>query len=182
VLTYATGHYPGSAGLRVAFGVAQYATGDYTNAVKTLCEAIDLNPEDPRPLEFLGKMDGVAPELSAEVRSRLQHFAVTYKNSAAANYYYAMSLLHMQDYQSAKQFLQRSIALQPDFAEAHYELGTVCEQAGDSESAISEFKKAVSLQPTMSAPHYHLARLYQKTGQTALAGKEFSAVKNLHDQ
>lgn len=182
VLAYATRKYPGSARLRVALGVAQYSTGNYADAVKTLCEAIDQNPEDPRPLEFLGKMNGVAPELSEQVRSRLQHFALTYPNNAAANYYYASSLLDVHDFQRAKRFLQRAIALRPNFPEAHYQLGIVWEQAGDSQSAVREFKKAASLQPEMSAPHYHLARLYQKAGQTALAAKEFEAVKRSYAQ
>lgn len=182
VLSYATRQYPASARLRVAFGVAQYSTGDYVSAVKTLCDAIDLNPEDPRPLEFLGKLSGVAPELSGQVRFRLQHFALTYPNSAAASYYYAMSLLDGHESESAKPFLQRAIGLRPDFAEAHFQLGILYEQAGDSPSAIREFEKAVSLQRGMSAAHYHLARLYQQAGRTALAAKEFAAVKNLRTQ
>lgn len=188
VLSYGTRQYPESARLRVALGVAEYSTGDYANAVRTFCDAVDLNPNDARPLEFLGKMAGVAPGLSRDVSARLKHFALEYPNNAAASYYYAMSLLASPQASdrggddSPKRFLQRAVALSPDFAQAHYQLGIVCEEDGDTSSAIREFEIAAKQDRTMGAAHYHLARLYQKTGRAALAAREFKAVKNLRAQ
>ena len=87
---YAADKFPQAARLQVGLGVALYSTGNYTEAVKTLCRAVDLDPADTKALDFLGKMYDVAPELTGEVTSRLAHYAELYPNNPSANYYYAL--------------------------------------------------------------------------------------------
>ena len=51
--------YPSSVRMGVGLGVAWYARGSYEQAAQRLCEASDLNPEDPKPYLFMGKMQSV---------------------------------------------------------------------------------------------------------------------------
>lgn len=188
VLSYAAERYPQSARICVALGIAQYSVGDYRTAVETFCRAVDLNPIDTRAFEFLGKMIGVAPNLSSEVSARLKRFAAAHPKNAAANYYYAMSLLADPDNKtvdsenSPRHLLERAVTESPSFAEAHYQLGIVCEQEGDTRRAISELESAVRLKPDLTGAHYRLARLYRKTGRIALARREYEALKNAHQR
>src|SRR5205823_12560390 len=66
--------------------------GYYDDAVKVLWRAVDLQPNDPRPYYFVGKMFNVSETLSEDVTRRLAHFVRLYPQNALANYYYALSL------------------------------------------------------------------------------------------
>ncbi len=187
IFSYAAGRYSRSARIQVGLGVAQYAAGDYPQAVETLCRAVDLDPADARALEFLGKMPGVAPSLASEVSRRLQHFVTIYPNNPAANFYYAMSLRaspgeNEAPPQSAEVYLERAVTLAPSFAEAHYQLGLVKQQRSDSAAAIEQYREAIRLQPGLRQAHYHLAQLYRKTGQSAAAEQEYAIVRRLGEQ
>ncbi|HLH02983.1 MAG TPA: tetratricopeptide repeat protein [Bryobacteraceae bacterium] len=179
IISYAVEHYPQSARLQVALGIAQYSVGQYREAVATLCSAVDRNPSDPRPFEFLGKMIGIAPELSSEVSARLRQFAAAYPNNASANYYYAVSLLAVPNASRdlPRRLLERAIAESPFFADAHYQLGLLYEEQGDTTHAIAQLETAIHLKPDWKSAHYHLAQLYRKAGKTQLAEREFEAVR-----
>jgi len=181
VFEYATGRYPKSAQLRVSLGVGQYSLGEYRVAVETLCHAVDLDPKDVRALDFLGKMHDVAPELSAEVTSRLKHFSELYPQNPAANYYYALALGRAQgsDTASVERLLKKAIAEDPAYAEAHYELGLAYANSGSDKQAIAELEKAVKLRPDMKSAHYRLAQLYAKQGDSDRARREYQAVRAL---
>ena len=56
---------------------------------KILCEAVDIDPTDPRSFIFLGEMYGVVPDLAEEVTKRMAQFVKLYPNNAQAHFYYA---------------------------------------------------------------------------------------------
>jgi len=184
IISFAANRYPQSARLRVALGVAQYSLRQYQEAVATLCAAVDMNPADTRPFEFLGKMVGVAPELSGEVSARLKQFAAAYPKNPTANYFYAMSLLGEPNAQLdlPRSLLERSVADAPSYAEAHFQLGNIYDEQGDTNRAITEFETAIRLKPDWKSAHYHLAQLYRKAGKPQLAAREYEAVKNASDR
>ena len=45
----------------------------------------------------------------------------------------------------AKAHLTKAIALNPDYSEAHYELGLLLKKDGDTDQALEYFQKAVAL-------------------------------------
>ncbi len=166
VFEFAVTRYPRSAKLRVGLGVTHYSLGQYDNAVQSLCEAVDLDPKDAKALDFLGKMYDVSPGYADEVTKRLEHFAEIYPNNPAANYYYALSLrkrtLSSGPNAAAKQaetYLLKAVALKPEWAEAHYELGLLYEDEAQDFKAIPEFELAIKARTDLPKAHYHLARL-----------------------
>jgi tetratricopeptide (TPR) repeat protein len=180
VFEYATSRYPKSAQLRVSLGVAQYSLGEYRAAVETLCRAVDLDPKDARALDFLGKMHDVAPELSAEVTNRLKHFSELYPRNPAANYYYALALASTEGNHTASvALLQKAIAENPSYAEAHYQLGLTYANSGSDSQAIAELEKTIKLRPDLKSAHYRLAQLYAKQGDKDRAEREYQAVRAL---
>lgn len=186
IFSYGVSRYPKSAELNVGLGISYYSLGKYDEAIDQLCRAVDLNPTDTRALEFLGKMYDVAPDKSAEVTTRLERFAREYPNNAAANYYYALSLrgrsvgrLDPVTGKKAQELLERSVKLNPDFADAHFELGLLYEDKAEDGKAIEEYRTAIQLEPQPSKFHYRLARVYRRDGNSPLADAEFRKFQEL---
>lgn len=178
VLEFATPKYPRSARLQVAVGVAQYSLGRWDQAVEALCRAVDLDPHDTRALEFLGKMQGIAPGKADEVAGRLALFARRYPDNAAANYYYALTLRGKQAGEAEK-LLLRAARLKPDWAEAHYELALLYEDESLPEKAMREYEATIRLRPELAKAHYRLARLYERAGKKEMATAELKAFEAL---
>lgn len=173
VFDYGVGRYPKSAPLRVGLGVALYSLRRYDEAVERLCEAVDLDPRDTKALDFLGKMQDISPQYASEVGRRLAHFAELYPKNAAANYYYGLSLGPR-----GEPYLEKAVELNPALTEAHYQLGSLYEEAGATGKAIAQYRIVIQQRPGSSRAHYRLARLYQKSGKPELARKEFALIKN----
>jgi len=70
-------------------------------------------------------------------------------------------------YSSAMSLLQRALKLNPDYPEAHYNLGLVYEDLQDQDKAREEYHLAV--QGGLDAAYNNLARLYILKGDYALA-------------
>jgi tetratricopeptide (TPR) repeat protein len=66
-------------------------------------------------------------------------------------------------------YFQRAIALHPDFAEAHYNLGVALGELRQLDRAAACYQKAVELNPDLVQARYNLANLYKQTGQLDLA-------------
>jgi len=54
---------------------------------------------------------------------------------------------------------------QPDFAEAHNNLGLMLLQAGDLTQARSQFGEAIRIKPLYAEAHYNLALLLHQQGK-----------------
>jgi tetratricopeptide (TPR) repeat protein len=182
---YGVEKYPRSAKLTVGLGVALYAQGRYDDAIQTLCAAVDLNPADPKPYQFLDKVSDASPAELPTVLQDLEKFVSLYPESALANYYYAMSLWHSSDglpdadLSKVKGLLQKSISLQPDYYEAHFQLGVLYQDEFRYQDAITEFNRTLTLHPDFSSAHYRLALTYRRTHQKQLADEQFAILKKL---
>ncbi|MCI0660036.1 MAG: tetratricopeptide repeat protein [Acidobacteria bacterium] len=187
IFSYSLGKYPGSAKLRVGMGITRYSRGEYSDAVKLLCEAADLDPADPRPYLFLGEMYGVSPEMANEITRRMTQFVKHHPENAMAHYYYAVNLWKGQrdagravDLNRIETMLRRAIALDPKLSAAHFELGVLYSEQEKYGDAINALRRTVSLQFDHAKAHYRLAQLYQRTGQKSLAARELEIHKKLN--
>jgi tetratricopeptide (TPR) repeat protein len=171
--------FPHSVRMLTGLGVAWYARGSYDQAAQRLCEASDLDPGDPSPYLFLGKMltaEAAQPEGLAE---RLERFARLQPENAQANYYYAVSLWKQRrDPEDSKTWgqmeslLKKAILLDPKLAPAHLQLGILHAERKDFSQAIAEYEKAVESDPGRAEPHYRLAQAYKRVGETQKANLE----------
>jgi Flp pilus assembly protein TadD len=181
--------YPKSARLHIGLGIAQYSRGQYSAAVMSFCDAADLAPKDPRPYQFLGEVYGVAPEMAAEVTTRLARFVETQPRNGAAHLYYALSLWKGErgassaaDLRQVEILLRRATALDPSLSKAFLELGILLADQQRHKEAIVELQRAVKLAPDVAQAHYRLAQSYQRTGQRGLAAKELEIFQRLKDR
>lgn len=182
---YGVQKYPRSAKLMVGLGVTLYAQGEYDDAVRTLCTAVDLNPSDPRPYEFLGKASKSSPALLPEIRSRLEGFVHLYPNNGAATYYYAMVLWQRTDGKASQNvdavegLLKKAIAADPNLYEAHFQLGVLYQDEMRYSDAIAQFNRTLEIRPDYNRAQYHLVLLYNRTHQKQLADQHLLILKQI---
>ena len=186
VFTAGVARFPASARLQIGLGIAQYSRGKYSDAVASFCRAVDLDPSDPRPYDFLGEIYGIAPELASEVTARLAGFVNAHPQNAMAHLYYALSLWRGErarsepaDLQQVETLLKRAVTLDPKLARGFLELGILLSDQERYTEAVEQLRRAATLQPGVAQAHYRLAQAYGRTGQTALAEKELEIFQKL---
>jgi tetratricopeptide (TPR) repeat protein len=189
IFGYGLGKYRDSAKLRVGMGIARYSRGEFEMAVKSLCEAADLDSTDARPYLFLGEMYGVSLEMADEVTKRMAQFVKYHPGNAMAHYYFALSLWrgrrdpdHPVDLNQVEKSLKRAVAIDPKLAAAHFELGVLYSEQQKYDEAVNALRKAVSLQPDLEKAHYRLAQIYQRTGRKELATQELEIHQKLKER
>jgi tetratricopeptide (TPR) repeat protein len=171
--------YPASVRMLIGQGAAFFALGSYDDAERIVCAASNLNPDDPTPYLFLGKMLGAESKPSQQVVEKLRRFVTQQPENPQANYYYALALWKLregsQDTATTKQvetLLTKAAHLDPKFAAAYLQLGILCSEQKDSPKAILNYQLAIQANPQMEAAHYRLAQAYRQTGETAKAEAE----------
>ncbi len=167
--------FPRSARMLAALGVSWYARGSDELAVERLCQASDLNPGDPNPYLFLGKMQSVENAQSTCMMEKLGRFVRLQPENAQANYYYALGLSRRNDADDlahAESLLEKAVRLDPKLAAAYLQLGVLYSQRGDSSKAVSAYLEAIAANPGLVAAHYRLAQAYSRSGEKSKAEAE----------
>src|SRR6266446_4140773 len=177
--------FPRSVRMLVALGVSWYARGSYGQSVQCLFDASDLNPADPTPYLFMGKMlkaEIVQPEGFVE---RLGRFARLQPENSLANYYYAVALWKTRKGSDsttpaqAESLLNKAILLGPKLGGAYLLLGILYSDRGDFPRAITAYQQASKADSQMEEPHYRLAQVYRRRGEKAKALQELQRYEQL---
>ena len=189
VFRQGTERYEGSSRMAIGLGMACYSLGKYDDAVKSLLRAADLDPSDPRLYPFLSRAFDSSPTQANEVIERFRRFTELQPTSGRAFYYYAVSLWKSKraedtnlDVTQIASLLKRSIALEPDLAEAHVQLGNLYADQKKYAESVPEYLRARELDPDLADVHYRLAQAYVRTDEKDLAQKEFKIYQQLREQ
>jgi tetratricopeptide (TPR) repeat protein len=185
VFTKGASLHPQSARMLAGLGAAQYAVRSYEDAARSLCKASDLKPNEPGPYLYLGQMEKTvnAPLPCAE--EKLAQFAELQPANAAANYYYAISLIKREkdartggDPRAAQTLLEKSVRLDPKNAAAYVALGALAVQRDDFAQAIKDYQQAIAVSPQLSEAHYRLSLAYKRAGDDAAAKREMETYQS----
>jgi Flp pilus assembly protein TadD len=79
----------------------------------------------------------------------------------------------------AVRYLTKAVEIDPEFAEAHHNLGLAREQAGDEPGALASLREAVRLKPAVARYRMSLAALLEGSGRTAEAASEYREAARL---
>jgi tetratricopeptide (TPR) repeat protein len=181
---FTRGHrlYPDSVRMLLGLSVATYDQGATEQGVQFLLQACDLNPSDPAPYLFLGKLQQAEKIEPPGWTERFKRFASLHPESAMAHYYYAVALSKQsagtEGFALVESELKRSIELDPQLGNAYLQLGIVYSSKKDAPAAIRAFQKAIELLPLPDEAHYRLAQVYRQSGEIEKARQE----KALYDQ
>jgi tetratricopeptide (TPR) repeat protein len=185
VFTKGSSLHPQSARMLAGLGAAQYSVRSYEDAARSLCKASDLKPNEAAPYLFLGQMEKTvnAPLTCAE--EKLAQFAEQQPANAAANYYYAFSLIKRQkdgraggDPRAAQTLLEKAVRLDPKYGAAYVALGSLADQRGDFAQAIKNYQQAIAVSPQLSEAHYRLSLAYKRAGDDAAAKHEMESYQS----
>ena len=177
--------YPQSARMLIGLGAASFACGANDQAVQQICAASDLNPSDPAPYLFLGKMLRAEKISSDEIVRHLQRFATLQPQNAEAHYYYAVALWKHRDPQDharvsqVESELADAIRLDPHLAAAELQSGVVHADQGDYAGAIPHYERAIQIAPQTEEAHFRLAQAYRQTGQPEKSKSELRIYEQL---
>ena len=164
-------------------GRLDYDGHEYNQAIRNFRHAIDLNPQMARAYDNLG----------------LCYYYQNQNDLSVANYEKAIELERGSDHPSpwpylnlaiTQQFLNRladaeknlreAIRLDPSFAKAHFQLGTVLEDRGRPEDALAELHEAAQFDADYAEPHMAMARILHKMGRESEANREVQNYLRLH--
>jgi tetratricopeptide (TPR) repeat protein len=175
---FAKGHrlHPKSVRMLVGLGAAAYGQDLNEQAARWLLEAIELEPSDPRPYLFLGKVQEVAKSEPKEWLEAFQRFVTLRPDDAMAHYYYAVALEKQRraerDFAAREAQLQRAIAIDPRLGDAYLKLGILYGEKGELAKAVASLEKAVEYTPLPDEAHLRLAQVYRLMGDTEKARRE----------
>jgi tetratricopeptide (TPR) repeat protein len=182
-----TQRFPQSARLHNGLGIAFYGAGQIDDAVRAFFRASELTPSDPLPVTFLGKAcDGTSPTLAANIRSRLQGFITRDTQTAAINYYLAMCLWKSNQIESKadlniqiESILKHTLALDPNYADAYFQLGNLYSEQHKYEDAIDQYDRAIKINANSANIHYRLGQALARAGNGTRAQEEFAVFERL---
>jgi tetratricopeptide (TPR) repeat protein len=186
VFTKGNQAFPRSARMLTALGVALYARGSYDEASQRLCQASDLQVDNPNPYLFLGKMQAAGTAQSDCVSERLKRFVDLQPGNAMANYNYALNLLHQENSSAsaesltqAELLLQKSVHLDPTLGAGYLQLGILYAKRGDLPKAIAAYQQAARVTPGLEEAHFRLAQAYNRLGEQGKAHTELQLYEQL---
>ena len=141
--------------------------GEFGAAIRDLRRASEIDPSATRPLEELG--DAYLADTPHRYRSAAERFQEYVKlDNRAPRVLYKLAFARYHDGQPAEAIdaLQRAIALDDRFAEAHYLLGLCQRDAQRFDAARLALERSIELQPALLHAREELADLYGALGRT----------------
>jgi tetratricopeptide (TPR) repeat protein len=150
-------------------------------------EALELDPGSPAVFQaWKTVLSFLAPKDWEKLLPRLGHLAVGHSQSAELAFCYGAALFR---YELAKgsqgaldkpqALLEKSVRLQPDFPEAHLELGSLYAARKQDQKAVDQYVKAIEQDPKSDVAHYRLGQVYRDMKQLELATQELARYQEL---
>ncbi len=173
VLTTGLKADPRNAQLVLALGVARYGQRRFEEAIGEFLQVIEIDPTIEQPYVFLGKMlDQAGPHL-AEIAKDCEAWNTQQPSNPYAPLVLAKVLLVSDPHsERAAELLRRSMELDGNDWEAHYELGVLLAGEHEYKNAAAELERSIQLNAKEAMPHYHLARVYDRLGEPERAQAE----------
>ena len=160
----------------MGLGSAAYARDLNEQAAGWLLQAMQLDPADPRPYLFLGRVQEVAKSEPQEWAEAFHRYAALRPDDAWAHYYYAVALekqrRNERDFAARRAELQKAIAIEPRMGEAYLKLGLLEEEEGKLSEAVAALQRAVEFTELPDEAHLRLAQVYRRMGATEKARRE----------
>lgn len=177
--------FPQSSRVRVAEGLTAYFLEQYPEAIKTLLEALEMDPKSDLAIGYLGEIQlqqPVSPD--PEAIDRVCRYADSHPgNGEALGDCGALRLRLEHDRGDAApsagtlERLRRAARLVPGSATAHCGLGQALEWTRQWQEAEGQIEACIRLRPESVEAHYRAANIARHLGETERAQQELK----LHD-
>jgi superkiller protein 3 len=168
---------PGSLPIADELSVVLMLHGQDQEAFAVLDLALERHPGDqPTRLLYLRSMvssnSAKAPEFGRKLLAAYpDHWEVLYLNAVLES--------READFSAARAHLERSIALNPGYYQAHHALGNVLARLGDLPGAKVHLEKAIALGDDQPEVEFDLAMVFKRLGDTAQAREKLAIYQQL---
>jgi len=164
-------------------GRLDYAGHEYNRAIRDFQHAIALDPRMARAYDNLGLCYYYQNQNDLAVENYKKAIELDRGSEHPSAWPYlnlAITQQFLNQLADAEKNLREAIRLKADFAQAHFQLGTVLEDLGSLQDAIVELRQAARLDAAYPEPHMALARIYHKLRQEPEAREEVQTYLRLH--
>jgi tetratricopeptide (TPR) repeat protein len=156
------------------------------DAAAAFQQAAVLDPKDPEPHLLAASLLEKQRRLAEAEKEYQMALELTPKDDAqSADALTALTNFYMEQkrFADAESLLRKLVALHPDEAAAHLQLGRMLAISGKNDEAAAEMEAGLKLDPADSKAERDLADLYADSGKYEQAQKLYSAllVKNPND-
>lgn len=172
--------FPNSANIHAALGMASYLNGKNAEAIHYYARAIELNSHVADFHESLADVYSATGDFS---KAQVEYAAAIRLNTTNPLYYTkeGKNYLKLQRETEAVNAFRKALSCDPEFAEAHLNLGKIAIAHGEFSSAVKHLEKAVLQNDAPAEAYYQLSVAYRRTGQSepaAAALKKFKEMKS----
>jgi Flp pilus assembly protein TadD len=151
---------------------------DRAGAIQQFRAAIQANPKEPEVHWNLGYLLWEQSQFKAAA-AEFQLELTNSPDDAQAMTYLADAEIHENQFEAARQLLEKSSRINSGIALTHLDLGIAYNDAERREDALRELKLAEQMDPNSPNVHWRLGHLYQILGHKEEAKAEFDT---LHSQ
>jgi tetratricopeptide (TPR) repeat protein len=178
--------FPNSVRMAVGLSIATYDQGATERGEQLLLRACDINPADPAPYLFMGRLQEAERIELPGWTEKLRRFSFLDPGNPMAHYYYAVALRKQspetEDNSAIEAELKKAIGLDPKLGKAYLQLGILYATKKDNPAAIAAFEKAIENLPLPDEAHYRLAQIYRQAGDMDKAREEIALYNQISQQ
>lgn len=157
------------AGGLVAIGAAYLVRGHFVTELPPSAVAETAGEASPKVAALLYEADEVGRQMLAEFPESVDALNV-------------MAMLHARfgEQENAISYWERCLEVQPDFAEAHFQIGLIAHERGDNAEASKHFARATEIDNTLSNYPVHWAKSLTNEGKLEEAAEVLRADLEKH--
>ncbi|ANE56837.1 2OG-Fe(II) oxygenase family protein [Methylomonas sp. DH-1] len=130
-----------------------------------------LKQPQPAELQAIHQLFQAGQVPLAEIRA--QALAAAYPKSLPALNLLGMCQQVQGKLRDAATSFRKMIALDPNIAEIHFNLGAIYTQLNDAKGAMAAYRKALQIKPDLTVAHFNLGALLQQQSQWQEAAKHY---------
>jgi len=181
VARQAAGQFPDSGPVQEMLGLFQRNNQQNVDAMTSYRRALELNPESAGAAVGLGIAASAAGSPEEAARA-FQGALAKFPDYVPGKLAYAVFLLRQAEAGAAGkvqplELLEEVLKLDPNSAEAHYQLGSALLAQDRAQDALGHLKRAVEAGLDDKRVHFALARAYRRLGDAAAAQRETELFK-----
>jgi tetratricopeptide (TPR) repeat protein len=188
-----TQKFPRSSRQYLGLAFSHYAVREYAEAADAFTTALEIDPESPAVFQaWKTVLSFLAPKDWDALLPRLDRLAAAHPQNAELAFAYGAALFRLEvskggqgAFDRPQTLLERSVWLQPDFPEAHLELGGLYAVRKQNEKAVVEYLETIRLDPKSDVAHYRLGQVYRDMNKMELATQEldrYQELSHLHQE
>ncbi len=182
--------FPHSSRQFLGLAFSHYAVREYEEAADAFITALEIDPESPAVFQaWKTVLSFLAPKDWDALLPRLDHLATAHPLNAELAFAYGAALFRVEvskgqegAFDRSQAFLEKSVRLQPDFPEAHLELGGLYAARKQDEKAVVEYLETIRQYPKSDVAHYRLGQVYRDMNKMDLATQELGRYQELSRQ